>query len=40
MLQGKVSEKVRTVYPVSSGGFIITFDNDRSSCQNQSNPRY
>ena len=34
------SGKVKTVYPVSSGGFIITFDNDHPSCQNQSNPKY
>ncbi|ALO43046.1 hypothetical protein [Pseudoalteromonas phenolica] len=34
------SGKVRTVYPISSGGFIITFDNDHPSCQNPSNPKY
>ena len=34
------SGKVRTIYPMSKGGFVITFDNDHPSCQSNSKPDY
>ena len=34
------SGKVRTIYPMSNGSFVITFDKDHPSCQNQAKPKY